>query len=74
MDSLLSLLAATLNAGTPLALAALGLTLHERAGVINLGAEGMMSLAAAAGFAMAFHAGSTWAGLAAGAGAGAVPV
>lgn len=72
MDSLLQLLAATLNAGTPLALAALGLVLHERAGVINLGAEGMMLLAAAAGFAAAFHTGSAGWGLAAGAGAGAV--
>ncbi|MPS29372.1 ABC transporter permease [Pigmentiphaga sp.] len=71
MDSLLPLLAATLNAGTPLALAALGLAIHERAGVINLGAEGMMLLAAAAGFAAAFHTGSAAWGLAAGAGAGA---
>ncbi|MDX3907200.1 MAG: ABC transporter permease [Pigmentiphaga sp.] len=70
METVLSLIAATLNAGTPLALAALGLAIHERSGVINLGAEGMMLLAAAAGFAAAFHFGSPWYGLAAGAAAG----
>ncbi|VCU69777.1 Branched-chain amino acid transport system / permease component [Pigmentiphaga humi] len=70
---LLTLAAATLNAGTPLALAALGLALNERAGVINLGAEGMMLLAAATGFAVAFQTGSPWWGLAAGAAAGAAP-
>ena len=36
------LIAATLNAGTVLALAALGLLINERAGIVNLGAEGMM--------------------------------
>ncbi len=67
MNELVPLLAATLAAGTPLALAALGLTINERAGVVNLGAEGMMLLAALAGFATAFHTGSQ--GLAFGAGA-----
>jgi general nucleoside transport system permease protein len=46
MDSIALLLAATLNAGTVLAIAGLGLLINERAGVINLGAEGLMLVAA----------------------------
>ena len=45
------LLGATLSAGTVIALAALGLLINEKAGVVNLGAEGMMLCAALAGFA-----------------------
>ena len=58
MESLPLLIAATLNAGTVLAIAALGLLLNERAGVVNLGAEGLMLVAAVAGFAAASHTGS----------------
>lgn len=66
------LLAATLNAGTVLALAALGLLLNEKVGVVNLGAEGMMLCAAIAGFATVAHTGSFSLGLLAGMAAGAV--
>jgi len=66
------LIAATLNAGTVLALAALGLLINEKAGVVNLGAEGMMLCAAIAGFACVVHTGNDWLGFAAGMGAGAV--
>src|SRR5688500_7261856 len=72
MASFALLLAATLNAGTVLALAGLGLLINERAGVLNLGAEGLMLVAAVAGFATAFHTGSDWLAFAAGAGAGAL--
>jgi simple sugar transport system permease protein len=58
MDTLALLLAATLNSGTVLAFAALGLLINERAGIVNLGAEGIMLVAAIAGFATAFHTGS----------------
>ncbi|MDC8784745.1 ABC transporter permease [Roseateles koreensis] len=58
MESMVLLIAASLNAGTLLALAALGLLINERAGVVNLGAEGLMLVAAVAGFATAFHTGS----------------
>jgi ABC-type uncharacterized transport system permease subunit len=44
---------------------------NERAGVVNLGAEGMMAIAAVTGFAAAFHTGNDWVGFAAGAAAGA---
>lgn len=66
------LIAATLNAGTVLALASLGLLIHEKAGVVNLGAEGMMLCSAIAGFATVAHTGSDLAGFAAGMAAGAL--
>ena len=72
MDSWPLLLAATLNAGTVLAFAALGLLINERAGIVNLGAEGMMLVAAVAGFATGVHTGNDWLAFAAGAAAGAL--
>lgn len=71
MNEFALLLAATLAAGTPLALAALGLLINERVGVLNLGAEGMMLIAAIAGFAVSYHTGNDWLAFAAGAAAGA---
>ena len=50
MDTYALLIAATLNAGTVLAIASLGLLINEKAGIVNLGAEGMMLCAAIAGF------------------------
>jgi simple sugar transport system permease protein len=49
-----------------------GLLLNERAGVLNLGAEGMMLVAAAVGFAAGFHSGSVTVALVAGGAAGLV--
>ena len=46
MESYALLLASTLSAGTVLAIAALGLLVNEKAGIVNLGAEGMMLCAA----------------------------
>ena len=72
MNEAALLVAATLVAGTPLALAGLGLLVNERAGVLNLGAEGLMLVAAVSGFAvasasdnhlLAFAAGGAAAGL-----------
>ncbi len=71
MNELALLLGVTLSAGTPLAIAGMGLLINERVGVLNLGAEGMMLVAAVSGFAVAFHSGSAWLGLGAGALAGA---
>ena len=70
LQSYALLIAATLNAGTVLGLAALGLLINERAGIVNLGAEGMMLCAALAGFATVVHTGSDVAGFLAGALAG----
>jgi len=70
MNELALLLAATLSAGTPLAIAGLGLLVNEKVGVLNLGAEGMMLVAAVAGFAVSYHTGGEWLAFAAGAVAG----
>ena len=70
MNEIALLIAATLASGTPLAIAGLGLLLNEKAGVLNLGAEGMMLVAAIAGFAAAFLSGSDTLAFVAGAAAG----
>jgi simple sugar transport system permease protein len=72
MEQYALLFAATLNAGTVLAIAALGLLINEKAGIVNLGAEGIMLCSAIAGFAAVVHSGSDWAGFLAGMGAGAL--
>ena len=72
MESYALLVAATLSAGTVLAIASLGLLINEKAGIVNLGAEGMMLCAAIAGFATVVHTGSDLLGFAAGMGAGAL--
>lgn len=71
METYALLLAATLNAGTVIAIAGLGLLINERAGILNLGAEGMMLVSAIAGFAAAVHSGSDVIGFLAGMAAGA---
>ena len=72
MDTYALLWAATMNAGTVLALASLGLLINEKAGIVNLGAEGMMLCAAIAGYATVANTGSDGLGFLAGMGAGAV--
>ena len=72
MDAFALLIAATLNAGTVLAIAGLGLLINERAGIVNLGAEGMMLVAAMAGFATGVNTGSDVLAFAAGMAAGAL--
>jgi simple sugar transport system permease protein len=72
MESYALLIGATLSAGTVLALAALGLLINEKAGIVNLGAEGIMLCAALAGFATVAHTGSTLLGFASGIAAGAL--
>jgi ABC-type uncharacterized transport system permease subunit len=70
METYALLWAATMNAGTVLALASLGLLINEKAGIVNLGAEGMMLCAAIAGFATVATTGSDVLGLLAGMAAG----
>jgi len=72
MESIALLIGSSLNAGTVLAIASLGLLINEKAGIVNLGAEGMMLCAALAGFATVVHTGSTVAGFAAGMAVGAL--
>jgi simple sugar transport system permease protein len=56
-------LAASVRAGTPILLAALGELLAERAGALNLGVEGMMLVGALAGFVVAQQTGQPWYGV-----------
>jgi simple sugar transport system permease protein len=60
---LTSVLAAAIASGTALLYAALGETLAERAGVLNLGVEGMMLVGAMSGFAFCHWSDSAWVGL-----------
>ncbi|MEQ8965506.1 MAG: ABC transporter permease [Azospirillaceae bacterium] len=55
---------------TPLLLAATGLILCERVGILNLGSEGMMAFGAVAGAVTVLSGGAPWLGLAAGLAAG----
>lgn len=66
MNELAALAAATLSAGTPLLLAAIGIVVSEKSGVVNLGIEGIMLVAAAVGFAAAHASGQPVLGFAAG--------
>ena len=66
------LIASLMVAATPLLFAAIGELVVERAGVLNLGIEGMMILGAIAGFSVTLDSGSYLAGIIAAAAAGAV--
>ncbi|MEO5737869.1 MAG: ABC transporter permease [Variovorax sp.] len=66
MDGYALLLGSMLSAGTVLAIASLGLLINEKAGIVNLGAEGLMLCAAIAGFAVTVQTGSSWLGFAGG--------
>jgi ABC-type uncharacterized transport system permease subunit len=57
---------ATIRLATPLIFATLGGILNERAGVINIGLEGIMLMAALAGVFGAWFIGSPWLGFACG--------
>ena len=65
------LIASLMVAATPLLLAAIGELVVEKAGVLNLGVEGMMIVGAIAGFATAVESGSPLLGFVAAAIAGA---
>ena len=66
----ISLLGSVVVAATPLLLAATGELISERAGLLNLGVEGMMAVGAVCGFIAAFQSGNAYLGLVAGIGAG----
>lgn len=65
------LIAFLMVAATPILLAAIGELVVERAGVLNLGVEGMMIVGAISGFAVAVETGSPWLGFLAAAAGGA---
>jgi simple sugar transport system permease protein len=62
---------AALRLAIPVTLAALGALVNERAGVLNLGVEGVMTVGALAGYLANDASGSPWVGLVAGTAAGA---
>lgn len=66
------LIASLMVAATPLLLAAVGELVVEKAGVLNLGVEGMMITGAICGFAIAVNTGDPLIGVLAAAGSGAV--
>ena len=57
-------------AGVPLMFTTLGEAISERAGVLNIGLEGMMLLGAYLGFLGAYYGNSVWLGYLAGIGGG----
>jgi ABC-type uncharacterized transport system permease subunit len=59
---LTAILAASITSGTPILFAALGEIITERAGVLNLGVEGMMLVGAVTGFMVGVQAENAWAG------------
>lgn len=59
-----SILTIAIRAGTSLVYATIGEITTERAGILNLGVEGMMIMGAVTAFAAAFHTGNAWAGVA----------
>lgn len=68
---LITILAGAIAGGTAILWAALGETISERAGIINIGTEGCMLTGALAAFAVTVTTGSPWVGAGAGAAAGA---
>lgn len=69
--ALTALVAGAILAGAPMMFAALGELVSQRAGVLNIGLEGMMLMGAYAGFVAAYHGGDEWLGFGAGMLAGA---
>jgi len=63
MNQILPIILATLVAGTPLVYAGLGELVVERAGVLNMGVEGMMVIGAITAFAVTMATGNIWLGL-----------
>jgi simple sugar transport system permease protein len=66
IDILIPLLAATIQAGTPILYATLGEIITEKSGVLNLGVEGIMLCGAFGAFLAAMLTGSSWLGFLAG--------
>ena len=65
MDTLTMILAAAVRSGTPILYATLGEILTEKAGILNLGLEGIMLMGAYSGFVVSMTSGDPWLGFAA---------
>lgn len=65
-----ALIAGAITAAIPLLLAGLGEQMSEKAGVLNIGIEGMMIFGAYTGFVGAYYSGSIWLGFLTGAAGG----
>ncbi|HFD17116.1 MAG TPA: ABC transporter permease, partial [Rhodospirillales bacterium] len=72
MDPIVATMVSVMAAATPLLLAATGELVAEKAGVLNLGVEGMMLVGAVSGFAVTLTTGSAALGILAAASAGAL--
>jgi len=70
-QAVVDILVIVVSAATPLLIAAVGEIVAERAGVLNLGLEGMMIIGASTGFAFAYTTNSTLVGVVAAAACGA---
>lgn len=62
-ETIVGLIVSILEFGTLLYLAALGETIAEKSGVLNLGVEGMMAIGGVSAYWMAIESGSPWAAL-----------
>ena len=67
---LVELLLSAVRMATPILLVALAETYSERAVMVNIGLDGIMSIGALVGFLVGYRTGSPWAGILAGAAAG----
>lgn len=62
MNFINNFIASDIRTATPLLLAALGLVFSERAGIVNIGTEGLMLTGALLGTVGSFYSGSVWVG------------
>jgi general nucleoside transport system permease protein len=63
MELMISILTIAIVAGASLVYASIGEIFTERAGILNLGVEGMMIMGAVTAFAAAVHSGNAWVGV-----------
>ncbi len=63
MEILIPILAAAVRSGTPILYATLGEIITEKAGILNLGLEGIMLVGAYTGFSVTYKTGNPWIGV-----------